>query len=113
MQLPVRRRPWVHTLGGAARRHGGPPADGPVLHGRRATLVATDAIVDKFVGDEVVGDFVPALAGDRHAARAIDAARRIVVATGNDGPDPWLPVGAGVNTGRAFIGTVGEAPRSS
>ncbi len=74
-------------------------------------LVATDAIVDKFVGDEVVGIFVPALAGDRHAARAIDAARRILVATGNDGPDPWLPVGAGVNTGRAFIGTVGEAPQ--
>jgi len=28
--------------------------------------------------------------------------------TGNDGPEPWIPVGAGVHTGKSFVGTVGE-----
>lgn len=38
-------------------------------------LVAHDGIVDKFVGDEVVGIFIPALAHDEHPAQAIAAAR--------------------------------------
>ena len=28
--------------------------------------------------------------------------------TGNDGPEPWIPVGAGVHTGVAYVGRVGE-----
>jgi hypothetical protein len=36
-------------------------------------LVRHDAIVDKFVGDEVIGIFVPSMAGQQHARRAIDA----------------------------------------
>jgi adenylate cyclase len=28
--------------------------------------------------------------------------------TGNDDAEPWLPVGAGVHLGKAYIGTVGE-----
>ena len=66
-------------------------------------LVAHDAIVDKFVGDEVIGIFIPALTGELHASRAIAAARALLSATG-----PWIPVGAGVHTGIAFVGTVGE-----
>ena len=42
-------------------------------------LVEHDAIVDKFVGDEIIGIFVPALSGDLHAARAIAAARTLLV----------------------------------
>jgi adenylate cyclase len=74
-------------------------------------LVDHDAIVDKFVGDEVIGIFVPALAGDRHAARAIAAARAVIAATGAAGDGPRLPVGAGVHSGVAFVGTVGELPK--
>ena len=66
-------------------------------------LVAHDAMVDKFVGDEVIGIFIPALTGELHAARAIAAAQALLSTTG-----PWIPVGAGVQTGIAFIGTVGE-----
>ena len=66
-------------------------------------LIEHDAIVDKFVGDEVIGIFVPALAGERHAARAIAAARALIAATAS-----WVPVGAGVHTGIAFVGTVGD-----
>jgi adenylate cyclase len=73
-------------------------------------LVANDGIVDKFVGDEVVGIFIPALARDEHPARAIAAARALLDATGHgDRGGPWLPVGVGVATGTAFIGSVGES----
>jgi adenylate cyclase len=71
-------------------------------------LVQHDAIIDKFVGDEVIGIFAPLLAGERHAERAIAAGRAILRATGHDTPSPWLPVGAGVNTGVAYVGTVGN-----
>ena len=74
-------------------------------------LIARDAIVDKFVGDEVIGIFVPALAGERHATRAIDAGRALLAATGHGTSDAWLPIGAGVNTGIAFVGTVGDGDR--
>jgi len=71
-------------------------------------LVDHDAIVDKFVGDEVIGLFIPALTGELHARRAIEAGRSLLAATGSNTPHPWVPVGAGVNTGVAWVGSVGE-----
>ncbi len=65
-------------------------------------LVEQDAVVDKFVGDEVIGLFVPVLTGELHASRAIAAGRMLLARTAG-----WLPVGAGVNTGIAFVGAVG------
>jgi adenylate cyclase len=74
-------------------------------------LVRHDAIVDKFVGDEVIGIFVPSMAGYRHARRAIDAAVELLGRTGHGmNAPPWLPVGVGVNTGQAYVGAVGEGP---
>ncbi len=67
-----------------------------------------DGIVDKFVGDEVVALFVPGFAGEDHASRAVEAARELVRETGSDGPEPWVPIGAGVHTGVAYVGRVGE-----
>lgn len=73
-------------------------------------LVDHDAIVDKFVGDEVIGIFIPALTHDAHAARAVDAGLELLRATGHQDPSgPWLPIGIGVHTGVAFIGAVGSA----
>jgi adenylate cyclase len=67
-----------------------------------------DGIVDKFVGDAAVALFIPGFAGGAHAAAAIAAARGLLEQTGNDGPDLWIPVGAGVHTGTSFVGSVGE-----
>jgi adenylate cyclase len=64
-----------------------------------------DGIVDKFVGDGAVALFIPGFAGSDYAADAIAAARGLIAQTGNDGPDPWIPVGAGVHTGSSFVGT--------
>jgi adenylate cyclase len=65
--------------------------------------------VDKFVGDELVAMFFPLLSGERHAAHAVEAAQALLHATGHaDTGGPWAPVGAGVHTGTAWVGAVGE-----
>ena len=72
-------------------------------------LVEREAIIDKFVGDEVVSLFVPGMSGLDHAAKAIDSAVALLEATGHGSADgPWLPVGAGVHTGIAFVGNIGH-----
>ena len=73
-------------------------------------LVAHDAIVDKFVGDEVVALFIPALTGADHAGRAVEAGREMLKATGHGGQAiPWAPLGIGIHTGVAYVGVVGDA----
>jgi len=71
-------------------------------------IVDTDGVVDKFVGDEVVGLYLPVFAGTQHAAAALRAAERILAGTGHGrAEEPWLPIGVGVHAGPAFVGTVG------
>jgi adenylate cyclase len=67
-----------------------------------------DGIVDKFVGDSAVALFIPGFAGSDHAAKAIAAARDLLEQTGNGGREPWIPIGTAVQTGRCFVGAVGE-----
>jgi adenylate cyclase len=65
-------------------------------------------IVDKFVGDEVVAFFLPGFGARDPAGDAVAAAREILEETASDTPEPWIPVGAAVHTGVAYVGTVGE-----
>ena len=79
------------------------------FYGAAATAVdRRNGIVDKFVGDQVVALFIPGFAGADHAADAVAAARELLANTGHGEGEPWIPVGAGVHTGVAFVGTVGE-----
>jgi adenylate cyclase len=72
------------------------------------TVFAHNGIVDKFVGDELVAAFAPML-GQKHVARAIEAADHLLRATGHADPNgPWAPLGAGVHTGRVWFGATGE-----
>jgi adenylate cyclase len=51
--------------------------------------------------------FAPAFAGPNHAQTAIQAGKDILHATGHDkGKTPWVPVGIGINTGVAYIGSM-------
>ena len=77
-------------------------------------LVENDGIVDKFVGDEVMAIFIPALVQERHAARAIATASQLMRGTAEmgGGGDEALPIGIGIQTGTAFVGAVGEAPHT-
>jgi adenylate cyclase len=77
-------------------------------------LIHTDALIDKIIGDQVAAIFVPGIAGQGHASCALEAARKILYATGHDGPeDPWIPLGIGVHTGIAFVGSVGSGQGTS
>ena len=68
-----------------------------------------DGAVDKFVGDELVALFFPLLSGERFTARAIEAATDLLRQTGHDSREgPWVPVGVGVHSGRAWFGVMGE-----
>lgn len=70
-------------------------------------LIRTDAFIDKLVGDEVIGLYFPLFTGPNHARAAVSAAQELLRVTGHrDRGGPWLPVGVGVHTGAAFVGTV-------
>jgi adenylate cyclase len=43
-----------------------------------------------------------------HALDAVEAARELLTETGHGDGTPWVPVGAGVHTGVAYVGTIGE-----
>lgn len=70
---------------------------------REATdiLVKTDAFIDKFVGDEVIGLYFPLFAGKTHSQAAIQAAQALLRVTQHK-----IPIGIGVHTGIAYVGTV-------
>ena len=73
-------------------------------------LVQTNALIDKLIGDEVAGLYVPGIAGPQHARIAVEAARSLLTATGHADPaGPWIKVGAGVHTGTAYVGAVGSS----
>jgi len=71
-------------------------------------LVQSDALVDRLMGDEAIGLYLPGFAGPKHPRRAIEAAQNLLKLTGHRDPKgPWLPVGVGVHTGPAYVGVVG------
>ena len=78
-------------------------------------IVANDGVVDKFVGDEVIGLFIPGFSGPDHAAKAIQAGRTILEAAGkpDTSPEGPIPVGAAVHTGIAYVGTLGSSQQIS
>ena len=77
--------------------------------------LASDAIlehhglVDKIVGDEVIGLFFGGVSGPRHAAAAIDAALDLAdrAARPTATPSGVIPAGTAVHTGDAFVGATG------
>lgn len=72
-------------------------------------LIRSDALVDKLIGDQVTGLYVPGIAGPDHAKIAVAAAKELLRATGHTDPaGPWIPLGAAVHTGVAFVGAVGS-----
>ena len=76
------------------------------LAGTKA-LYSNNALIEKFVGDGLAAFFAPAFAGPNHAQTAIKAGNDILRATGHGkGETPWVPVGIGINTGVAYIGSM-------
>jgi adenylate cyclase len=72
-------------------------------------MVQSEALIDKIIGDQVAGMYVPGFAGSEHAMRAIEAGQEILRVTGHTGlEEPWISLGAGVHTGTAFVGAMGS-----
>lgn len=72
-------------------------------------LIQTDALVDRLMGDEAIGLYIPGFAGPEHPRKAVGAAKELLGLTGHrDAKGPWLPVGIGIHTGPAFVGVVGS-----
>jgi adenylate cyclase len=72
-------------------------------------VFAHNGIIDKFVGDELVAVFAPVYSQGSHPASAVATATDLLRAVGHaDREGPWVPVGAGIHTGRMWFGVVGE-----
>ena len=78
-------------------------------HAAALAIDGNGGIIDKFLGDGVMALFIPVIAGENHALRAIQAGRAILESVERDGlVRKGLMVGAGVHTGEAFVGVVGS-----
>ena len=77
-------------------------------------VMVHDGLLDKFVGDEVVALFFGGVTGPDHAAAAIAASERLLDRCGRQDATPMgpIPVGAGVHTGEAYVGTSGPVGES-
>lgn len=78
-------------------------------------IVENEGVVDKFVGDEAIGLFIPGFSGADHAGKAIAAGRAILKAAGRTDASlsGHIPVGAGVHTGIAYVGSLGSSEQIS
>jgi adenylate cyclase len=72
-------------------------------------VLGHDGIVDKFVGDEVIGLFFRGVSGPRHAAAAVGAGLELLrrVDRPDASPQGAIPVGAAVHAGEAYVGSTG------
>ncbi len=78
-------------------------------------LIDHDAIIEKFVGDEVVGLFIPFLAGPEHAARALEAAAGAPLSrSASATPEgPWVATAPPSTPGRASSASSARRRRAS
>jgi adenylate cyclase len=70
-------------------------------------IIMANGIADRFVGDAVLGLFIPGMAGPDHTAVALGAAQAILSGTGQPSA-PWIDAGVAIHRGVAFVGGVGE-----
>jgi adenylate cyclase len=75
---------------------------------RGSTTIAEQMdTIDKLVGDEVTALFIPGFAGEEHARRAVEAGQKLLRVTGHgEVGGPWVPVGVGIHTGTAWVGSI-------
>jgi adenylate cyclase len=72
-------------------------------------LLRHDGLIDKLIGDEAMGLFIPGVAGPDYRRKAVRAGIDLLRAVGYGSPaGPWLTIGVGVNAGRAYVGNVGS-----
>jgi adenylate cyclase len=75
------------------------------------TILAHGGLVDKLVGDEIIGLFFGGVTGPAHARAAIEAGVDLVERASRPDATPSgpVPLGAAVHTGIAYVGPTGPA----
>jgi adenylate cyclase len=73
-----------------------------------SAVLTRSALIDKFVGDEVMALYLPQLLGERWADELVTDAHDLLASVGYGTPSgPWLQLGVGLDVGRAYVGNVG------
>lgn len=71
-------------------------------------ILTRSAIIDKLVGDEIMALYLPHMLGERWEDDLVRDAGELLAAVGyGTGAEPWLPLGVGIDVGRAYVGNVG------
>jgi len=89
------------------------PAEVPALMNRfyasaSAALLSAEGLLGQVEGDNVMGLFVPGLAGKDYPRKAVEGARALLRSIGyGDDEVAWLEIGLGIATGEEFVGNVG------
>ena len=106
---------FADVRGSTAHRRAPDAARVPRLSGRfyaigSKAILDHDGLVDKLVGDEIIGLFFGGVSGPDHAAAAIAAGPDLARAGRPDAtPQRPIPLGGAVHTGTAYVGPTGPA----
>jgi adenylate cyclase len=74
-----------------------------------SNILTRSAIIDKLVGDQVMALYLPRLLSREWEDDLVHDATDLLGAVGYGTSDePWLPLGIGLDVGRAFVGNVGS-----
>jgi adenylate cyclase len=73
-----------------------------------SAVLTRSAIIDKLVGDQVMAVYLPQLLADDWQDELLRDATELLSSVGyGTAGEPWLPLGVGVDIGRAYVGNVG------
>lgn len=77
--------------------------------GATEIILGNFGMVKRLTGDQVIGLFVPRFSGWKNGQAAIETAIALLHATQHQVEDgPWAPVGIGIYSGPAYVGTFGS-----
>lgn len=73
-----------------------------------SALLSSEALLGQVEGDNVMGLFVPGLAGPEYRRQAVKGARALIEAVASDAEiGRWFRIGVGIASGEEFVGNVG------
>jgi adenylate cyclase len=73
-----------------------------------SAILTRSALIDKFVGDQVMALYLPQLLGEHWEDELVRDANDLLASVGfGTSPGPWLQLGVGLDIGRAYVGNVG------
>jgi adenylate cyclase len=71
-------------------------------------VLTRSALIDKFVGDQVMALYLPLLLSEHWEDELVRDANDLLASVGyGTSPGPWLQLGVGLDIGRAYVGNVG------